>query len=154
MKRTLAVTLMLAFGVPVVAKEEASWSRVKALRNGSAVLVAMAGEPEAVPLSFVSADDDSITARHPRTGIVTLIPKEDIVEIVRPAKGPSWAGVSGAAAVGALAGWPLGVGALFSRCNGSCGPNVLTAVLAMVGLPIAAAVLTAQATRRKAETIY
>ena len=89
-----------------------------------------------------------------RDDFVLTIPKSDVIEIVVPAKGASALAVSGAVGGGIFGGMILGVNALFSRCYGNCTGNVVVAIAAMVGVPLAAGLLTAQATRHKPETIY
>jgi hypothetical protein len=88
------------------------------------------------------------------SAIVRTLAKDDIVEIVAPARGGSGTAIAAGVAAGIVGGMLIMPAFLFSRCNGSCAPNEIMAVLAMVGLPIAGGVLAAQGTRHGPETIY
>jgi len=97
-------------------------------------------------------DRNGKIADHDR--FVRAIARRRVIEIVRPPKGASPAAVTGAVGGGILGGMMLGMTSLFSRCYGGCTANLITAIAEFVGVPLAAGLLTAQATRRKAETIY
>jgi hypothetical protein len=88
------------------------------------------------------------------TDFVNVIYKDQIIAVIKPARGPSAGAVAGAASIGVVAGLLLLPYFLFTPCHGSCAGIETQMVLTLAGLPIAGGYLAAMATRRKAETIY
>ena len=89
-----------------------------------------------------------------RDEFIRTIRKDDVMEVVKPPKGASGSIVAAAVAGGIFLGLALGVGFLFAQCGGSCAGNEVMAVGSMVGAPLGIGFAAAQATRRKAETLY
>ena len=117
-----------------------------------------ASTPQKFVESRVSLSADGVFADGTRLAEVAdfmpTIPRADIVEVIKPARGASGAIVGAAVAAGIAVGFTTMVRFLFSPCSGSCGSNVVMAVASAGGIPVAAGFLAAQATRHPAEIIY